>query len=106
MWVNHKWLWVWAVVVKVEGGCGGRGVWGGGGGVWPHIPKMFAGVLSLFCRLLSKMQSTKKHLFCSSPKIFVLMLYHPIMLQPNQCILLLCQWVLAAVKAEGRERLF
>ena len=23
MWVNHKWLWVWAVVVKVKGwGCG------------------------------------------------------------------------------------
>lgn len=30
MWVNHKWLWVWAAVMKVEEG------------VWPYIPEMFA----------------------------------------------------------------
>lgn len=76
-------------------GCCGEG---GKRGVWSHIPQD-VGVL---CLLQTAIQNTvdQKHLFCYAPRIFVLVF--PII--PNQYILLLCQWVLAAVKAEGRVR--
>lgn len=55
MWVNHKWLWVWAVVVKVEGGRRG--------GVAAYSQDV---LLEFFCRLRSEVKSTNQHLFCSA----------------------------------------
>lgn len=83
MWVNHKWLWVWAVVVKVEGRRG----------VWQHVPKMFAGV---FCRL-----PTQNAVHQSAPFLYLLFQCHTTQTSAFSH----CEWanlLCLSVKTEGR----